>query len=247
MAGAPMPASPGAMSALAAGAWARWLYRVHRGLQVISGGRASLHVYLLCAQPVPRTAPATMRDDPNTHIALVAADDALVAAFPRPAEVLRQRFANGARCYAATVKQQFAGYIWLAQGHYDEDEVRCRYEMPAAPASVWDFDVYVDPRFRLSRVMSRLWLAVNQALVAQDVRWSFSRISLYNPASVQTHERLGARRVGVAAFLLLGPVQVTLQSGRPYVHAGISVRSVPTIRLRSPEASSFVPPCQNPS
>ncbi len=183
-----------------------------------------------------------MRADPNTEIRAVAENDLLVQSFPRPAQVLRQRFARGAQCYAATVKGQFAGYVWLARGQYDEDEVRCRYELPATEACVWDYDVYVAPRFRLTRVMSRLWLAVNQALSAKDVRWSFSRISLYNQASVQTHERLGARRVGIAAFLVIGPLQITAHSDRPHFHISLSAIQVPTLRLRCPEARPFNEP-----
>ena len=224
------------MSALAERAWVRGLLRLHWLMQRFSRGRAGLYIYLLCAQPLGGPAAAATRPDPNTRIRAVAPGDAETRAFKRPPAVLDERFAAGTRCYAATVKGEFAGHIWLASGHYDEDEVRCRYVLPKVPASVWDFDVYVEPAYRLSRVLSRLWAAVDRQLASEGIRWSFSRISLYSRRSVQSHERLGARQVGYAAFLVLGPVQVCLHSGRARLHLGFRRRSAPVIELKAPGA-----------
>ncbi len=178
----------------AASASARWLYRAHRVLQKLSGGRASLHVYLFCAQPVGSLALASLRDDPQTRVVPIGPGEPLLSYFPRPQTVLAQRFVAGATCYAVLVKEQFAGQIWLASGHYDEDEVRCRYVLPDA-TTVWDFDVYIAPAFRATRAMARLWKGVDAVLQSRGVAWSCSRISLFNPGSVQTHERLGAPSV----------------------------------------------------
>ena len=76
------------MSDLAASPFALWLYRAHRVLQKISGERASLHVYLFCAQPVGSTALTKVRDDPNTRVVPVSAGDPLLEAFPRPQRAL---------------------------------------------------------------------------------------------------------------------------------------------------------------
>lgn len=188
---------------------ALWLYRLHRLLQKLSGHRASLHVYLFCAQPLGTDELRKVRDDASTRVLHVGPEAAVLKEFPRPLNVLAQRFAAGATCFTVFVKEQFAGHLWLASKHYDEDEVRCRYVLPDA-ATVWDYDVYIAPAFRATRAMARLWKGVDTVLHAQGIKWSASRISLYNPASVQTHERLGAQHLCTGAFLTLGALQFSL-------------------------------------
>ena len=222
----------GAMSARANGFTARWMYRLHRVLQRLSGGRAGLQIYLFCAQPTVRSALADMRDDPRTAIVPVPPGSPLTGRFPRPAHVIARRYADGAVCRAVVVKDQFAGYLWLIEDAYVEDEVRCRYLLPAQPRSVWDFDVYIEPAYRAGRTMARLWKATTQDLRDAGVAWSFSRISLYNPASIQSHERLGALQVGSAAFLFVGALQIACFTSPPYVHAGW--RAAPDIQLAAP-------------
>lgn len=194
------------MSRWAASARARWLYHAHWLLQKLSGGRAGLRVYLICAQPVGTPALANLRDHANTRVVAVGPGDPLLQHFPRPTDVLTRRFASGAVCHAVLVKGEFAGHIWLASGYYDEDEVRCRYVLPSA-ATAWDFDVYVEPRFRGTRVIARLWKGVDQALRDRGVLWSYSRISLYNAGSIQAHEQLAARYLCTGIFLTIGGLQ----------------------------------------
>jgi hypothetical protein len=169
------------------------LYVMDRVLQGLSGGRARIVPYALYAQPIGAQAFKSVRDDPGTIIARSAPGDPLAAKFPRPAPVIQARHAHGAQCFAATVKGEFAGYIWIARGRYEEDEVRCTYVLAQPDSCVWDFDVYVEPRHRMGRTMGRLWKAVDADLAAAGVRWSFSRISMFNPGSVASHQRLGAR------------------------------------------------------
>lgn len=237
---APVQAAAGKhrpMTALTATIGARRLYRVHRLLQVLSGGRASLHVYLFCAQPVGSPALANVRADPHTQVVAVGPGDPLLQAFPRPHAVLAQRFASGALCLAVVVKGEFAGHVWLASGHYDEDEVRCRYLLPGTSA-MWDFDVYVEPRYRGTRVMARLWKGVDQVLQARDIQWSFSRISLYNPASVQTHEQLGALHLRSAGFLTIGRLQVALFTSPLRLSLGFDPRRAPVVAMPMPSNAS---------
>lgn len=231
----PAPArQPAALSRRAQGTTARVLYLVHRALQKVSGGRAGLQVYLFCAQPTAQAGLSRLRADPNTAVVPVAPGSPLLAAFPRPVAIIAQRFALGATCYAALVKERFAGYLWLARGAYDEDEVRCRYVLASPGSSVWDFDVYVEPDFRAGRTMARLWKDASARLSEQGVGWSFSRISLFNPASIQSHERLGALYVATGAFAVLGSVQLGLFSTRPYVHLGWRRDHRPVLALNVP-------------
>lgn len=223
------------MAALADGRLARGLYLLHRGLSRLSGGRVSLPIYLFCAQPIAAGAVAGLRQQSDVVVRKVAADDPLVEAFPRSPAIVRQRYANGAICYAVTVKNEFAGHIWLNRLHYDEDEVRCRYCLPDSQ-SVWDFDVYVAPRFRVGRTMARLWDATAADLHAGGVRWSFSRISLYNPGSVRSHERLGAVHLATGVFLKMGALEVALFSRRPWPH--VSVKGRPEFQMPPPPRSA---------
>jgi hypothetical protein len=222
------------MSRLASGKFVWGLSIVARALQRLSGGRAALYAYLICAQPLGRGAFSALRSDAGTEIRRVLVGDHLLDALPRPAAVLKRRFATGATCHVAVVKGKFGGCIWLARGHYDEDEVRCRYVLPSQPASVWDFDVYVEPSLRLSRTLGRMWKAVDQELASDGVEWSFSRISLYNAASVQAHERMGAVRVATALFLQVGSLQLSAFTQRPYLHIGFGPGQTPALVLSAP-------------
>lgn len=237
---APAPVSGaaaiGPMARRARGLLARALYIGHRLLQRATGGRAGLQAYLLCAQPIGAGAYEALRTDAQSVVRRVVEGDPLLAALPRPPEALARRFAAGTECHAITVKGEFAGCIWLARGAYDEDEVRCRYELADPRRSVWDFDVYVVPRFRAGRTLGRLWKAVDAALQAEGVAWTCSRISLYNLASVQAHERLGARYLGLGCFLVLGRCQLAVLSRAPYLAFSVSDPAAPRVRLELPPA-----------
>lgn len=202
----------------------------------LSRGRARLVPYALYAQPVGAGRFASVRDDAHTVIDLVTPSDPISAAFPRPAAVIRGRFENGAACYAASVKQDFGGFIWISRERYVEDEVRCQYILSAPGISAWDFDVYVEPRFRLGRTMARLWKHVDAALARDGVRWSFSRISRFNATSLGAHQRLGAIQVGSAVFVVLGSLQLALLSFRPFLHVSFGAADGPNIRLSPPRA-----------
>jgi hypothetical protein len=190
------------------------LYVLHRLLGKLSGGRAGVVSYVLVAQPFGRPGTPRLRPDPACVVGVAQASDPLCASFPRPAGVNRDRWAQGAVCYVASVKGRFAGTIWIQRDRYLEDEVRCDFVLARPELSCWDFDVYVEPDFRLGRTMARLWQAVEDDMLARGVRWSFSRISRFNAASLRSHARLGARPVGTATFLVLGRWQVALTGGR---------------------------------
>jgi len=206
------------------------LYCLHRGLQALSGGRVRIVPYVFFAQPVDNPLLASIKPDPATVVRVVVGPDATVPPGPRPLAALRQRLQAGNECHVCEVKGEFAGTIWLGLGPHDEDEVRCRYLLP--PRSVWDYDVYVAPRYRLGRTLARLWAAVDDNLAARDIAWTFSRISRFNPGSVGVHERLGARRVGTAWFLCFGAWELSSVPGR--WGPRLSRQARPVITLRAP-------------
>jgi hypothetical protein len=81
-----------------------------------------------------------------------------------------------------------AGWLWLLRHGCEEDEARARYALASSQSS-WDLDVWVAPGQRGSLVFARLWEEANAVLHAQGVRWSCSRISRFNPASLAAHAR----------------------------------------------------------
>jgi hypothetical protein len=213
-----------------------FLYLLGKGLARLSAGRIQLIRYHFVAQPVP----VTPQDRPlpqsaRTSIDFIKPADALVAQFPRPQAVIARRFANGDRCIVSRTDERFAGYIWFARGHYDEDTVRCRYTLSNPSQSVWDYDVFVHPDFRMGRTFARLWSTANCHLAEEGVRWSYSRIATANPQSLDSHRRLGIEALFSASFLKVGTLQLMIASTAPYVHLSLSATSIPELRLLPPQ------------
>ncbi|HET9977953.1 MAG TPA: hypothetical protein VFQ20_10980 [Burkholderiaceae bacterium] len=222
------------------------LYLASRVLVRASAGTVRLLRYRIVAQPIGNAALGGLRADSRTVVRPCAVDSPLVAAFPRPPQVIARRYANGAECFTAVVRDTFAGFIWFQRGAYDEDEVRCRYVLDDARRSVWDFDVHVESPYRLGRTLARLWQAVDAHLATQGVQWSFSRISAFNAASIAAHARLGIVDCGSATFLCIGPLQLSLLSMRPFMHLSWSSRQRPSIRLSPPREGLRKPGCPAP-
>ena len=158
---------------------------------------------------------------------------ALFAQVERPAAVIEARFAQGSRCLAATIEgDEFAGFLWYVVGPYVEDEVRARFVPTPSGQTAWDFDVLVQPRFRMGRLFGYLWTRGMAEMARSGVRQTVSRISAFNGASIASHRRLGARIVGQATFLCIGSWQLMKSSMAPGWHFSSHRGSVPTIEIR---------------
>jgi hypothetical protein len=211
------------------------LYVAARALSRLTGDRARLLRYHFVAQPVPETAPANAVRASRMIVRCVAPPDRVIAQFPRADHVVADRFARGCICFVAERDGRFMGFLWLARNGYDEDEVRCRYELADPQRSAFDFDVYVEPQFRAGRCFAALWEAANGYLATQGVRWSVSRISAFNPASLAAHRRLGIRTLFSGSFLRLGAVQLAVLGVPPFVHLSLNDRSRPCVALACPD------------
>ena len=210
-------------------------YFLGRFLQKISCNHARILRYYFVAQPVPATPPTPSRPSASSSVRQITPSDPIVPRFPRPAAVLAQRFENGDICFVAEQKTRFAGFIWFARQAYEEDEVRCRYVLTDAQRSVWDYDIYIEPEFRIGRTFSRLWETANQTLSAQGVRWSISRISAFNTTSLAVHSRLGIRTLGTGTFIVLGGIQISLFNHTPFIHISFRKRHRPVLSFAPPE------------
>jgi hypothetical protein len=215
---------------LANGLW----YAAAHALSRLTRGKARIIRYHLVAQPVAEAPAADERPGAALVIRPVPKDDPAVTSFPRPPKVIAWRYADGARCFGAFMREEFAGFLWLKENAYDEDEVRCRYELASPDTCVWDFDVYVEPRYRIGRTFSRLWDAANRHMLDTGKRWSLSRISAFNPASLASHKRLGLRDITTATFVVIGPWQLSLLGQSPFVHFSTRETSRPTVKLVPP-------------
>lgn len=204
------------------------LLALNRFVRVMSRGRARIFKYYFVGQPVAPLA-LIKRTTGSVTIRKIEKDDAEVHAFPRPQTVIRDRYRQGAHCFAAYKDNEFAGYIWLMLKSYDEDEVRCSYLPLPVGQSAWDFDVHVETPYRLGRLFARLWDTANEFLRTRGFTWTLSRISAFNPISLTSHVRMGSKILGSAIFFCVGPWQLMLASVRPFIH--LSSSSYPRISL----------------
>lgn len=220
----------------------RLLHLLSRLLGRLSGGTVRLVRYLIVAQPVPAAAAGAPERGGRMRIRRAVEVDAVVGAAPRPRDVLERRFRDGATCFVAERDGELAGFIWLMERRYMEDEVRCLYVLEPGARAAWDFDVYVAPPYRATRLFGRLWAAAHAWLHAQGYRWTFSRISAFNQDSLGAHRRLGARELCRATFVVLGRLQFAVFSTRPYVHLAVRRSAFPQLslpgRFRLPGAGS---------
>ncbi len=217
------------------------LYWIAQVLDAASAGSWALYRYHFVAQYVGDTPLCGTRGQ-DIDIRSHAAADLTPADYPRPESVVRQRHAQGARSLTAWRKGQLAGFLWLISDAYLEDEVRVRYRLASSRAS-WDFDIWIRPEERLGWVFPRLWEAARRHLRQHGVRWTCSRISAFNPASLRAHARIGVVRMGSAIFLRCGRWQWMWASQAPFMHLSRDAGDCPQL-LFDTSALPEEPPCQ---
>ena len=214
---------------LAAGA----LYLTDRMLRRLSQ-RLGLQFYELMAQPVssaPLLPPARVS---NLSFAEIPRGDPAIDLMPARADIKKLRFEQGAKCLGVYRRAELIGYVWFCFRCYEEDEVRCTYELPVPEHSAFDFDLYVFPEHRMGTAFASVWHAANEYLRERGMRTTFSRMTRFNLSSRNAHARLGSRRVGTAMFFQAWALEAMLASVRPYVAVTWSRR----VRLKLPEVCS---------
>jgi hypothetical protein len=210
------------------------LYLIGRVIEKISANRCALLKYYFVAQPIRRIDPKMLVGKTDILIKQVFPNDPLLLLFPRPSFVIKDRYNQGAVCFVATRDEHLVGFIWVILDRFTEDEVRCVYRTLPKRKAAWDFDVYVDPKYRLGRTFIRLWDTVSAFLAEQQYQASISRISAVNLESLRSHARMGAVRLGSATFVRLGNTQLMFSDLRPYFHVSFGLGSLPTINLTAP-------------
>jgi hypothetical protein len=207
------------------------LYLMARVVRRASGGWVELRKYYFVSQPIPDQPLLPANRGTSIAVSGVDRDHPLVSRFPRPPHIIAQRFARGALCFLATKEERFVGFLWLQRGGYLEDEVRCLFTPMPGTEVIWDFDVHVEPEYRSGLVFPRLWDTANRFLREANIKWSVSRISAFNPGSINSHVRLGAYPIGSACFLSIGRWQLLLCTSAPYIHFSGAEERIPEIVL----------------
>ena len=210
------------------------LYVASRVLDACFRGRIRIVKYYFMAQPVAEGSATRGARSGSFVLTFIDGNSPLFAQIERPPEVIAQRFAQGARCLAATTDDAtLAGFLWFVVGPYEEDEVRARFDPMPSGRSAWDFDVTILPRYRMGRLFSYLWDRAGSELSSQGVSHTLSRISAFNGPSIASHRRLGARVVGEALFLCLGRLQLMRASVAPRWHLSFRPESRPVLAIEA--------------
>lgn len=210
-----------------------FLYGIDRLLSCL-GDKLGLYKYYLVAQPVPGTPQLPEHRGRSIEVRPILQDDAVLNQFPRPREVIQSHYQQGAVCLGAFKGEELMGYAWVLLGTYEEDEVRCHFVPLPEGISAWDFDVYLDPKYRIGFAFPRLWDEVNAYLRRHNSEWTMSRISAFNRGSLASHQKLGARLLGSALFFVIGSWQLMLATVSPYIHFSFKRSSIPTIQVSPP-------------
>ena len=206
------------------------LYVIARLLAAISGGRCRIVKYYFTAQPV--VFPRGDERSGSFVVEFADPDSPLLEQMGRPSNVLAARFAQGARCLAATANTgHLAGFLWFVVGPYEEDEIRAQFCPKPDRLSAWDFDVAIMPRYRMSRLFGYLWKCASAELARLGVCRTISRISAFNVGSLAAHRRLGAQIVGEATFICVGRWQLMRASLPPYWHLSSGAERRPTLEI----------------
>lgn len=213
------------------------LYSIDRVLGGASGGRCRLFVYDLMVQPIgakPLLAPNRLK---NLHFAEIPQGHPDVERMPARADIKALRFEQGAKCIGAYRNDKLIGFVWLCFDAYREDEVRCTYRLAQPQCSVFDFDLYVFPEYRMGTAFIAVWHGANAYLSERGIRWTFSRVTRFNLASRRSHLRLGAVRRGTAVFLKLGPLEIMGSTVAPW-SAVLATQSQRAVLCLAPAAAA---------
>lgn len=203
-----------------------------------SNSRLKLCYFEIMVQPVWSTSLAPANLTKSFEIRELGPDSPDVARFPRPDEIISQRFDQNAMCLGGYKKGELIGFLWLKFGEYHEDEVRCIFAPEPVSNTVFDFDIYLFPEHRLGIGFIALWDGANNYLKSRGIDYTCSRVSRFNTGSRQSHRHLGSRRAGKAVFLCGTSRQLMIGSQKPYIHFSINKYELPRIAIDTSKYSA---------
>jgi hypothetical protein len=199
------------------------LYGIDRIL-ASSSPHTRLYVYDLMVQPITDKPLAAARLPKRLEVREIKLGDPEIGSMPVRPDVMQARLAQDVTCLGAFKNGGLIGYMWFCRRAYDEDEVRCTYVLGDERRSVFDFDFYIFPQYRMGLAFVGLWNGANQYLRSRGIHYTFSRLTHFNIASRRAHQHLGWRVVGRALFLKAWRLEFMLSSVSPYVHISMTDR-----------------------
>ena len=194
--------------------------------------RLGLYVYELMVQPITAKPLLPVNLSKNLSFVEIARGHPDIALMPARADIKDARFDQGAVCLGVYRKDKLIGYIWFSFCSYEEDEVRCTYELVVDERSVFDFDLYVMPEHRMGIGFMAVWHGANQYLRERGIDYTFSRLTRFNLASRRSHAHLGWKCAARAVFLQAWQVEVMLANVSPFVALTWSPGQRTRLRLR---------------
>ena len=216
-----------------AGLFVTLAFIVHRLLSKLSA-KSGCFLYFIYDQPfkvAKQTNSQPKRPSQVNYRWLDSYDESLMQ-LPRPTAVLNQRFEQQSQCVLAEVEDEIRACAWFTTETYIEDEVRCVFDFSSYPDRVWDYDIFVFPKYRISRLFLRLWQTSEQYLLDQGYKSTLSRIMAYNRPSVRSHQGLGAKKIGWSCFICIFQFQILISSMKPYFHISISRNRYPNLKIK---------------
>jgi len=206
------------------------LYAADRLLRPLSPG-LGIYCYEFMVQPIGDKALLPPNLAKNLRFTEIGRGHPAVDAMPARAEIKSSRFDQGAICLGAYRKDTLIGYAWFCFKAYEEDEVRCTYELAEPERSVFDFDFYILPEHRMGIGFLAIWHGANEYLRARHIRYTFSRLTRFNLASRKAHAHLGWKRVGRAVFFQAWKLELMLADRAPFVFLSTPGGKRPRLRL----------------
>jgi hypothetical protein len=190
-----------------------------------------IYVYDLMVQPIGGKKLLPENRVKNLTFSEIGRGHPAIDIMPARPEIKSARFDQGAICLGVFRKDKLIGYAWFCFNSYEEDEVRCTYELAEPDQSVFDFDFYVLPEHRMGIGFLAVWHGANEYLRARNTRYTFSRLTRFNVASRRAHAHLGWKCVGKAVFLQAWRLELMMSTLAPFVFLSWSSRSRPRLRL----------------
>jgi hypothetical protein len=192
------------------------LYALDRVLRCISP-RFGLLVYELMVQPITGKPMLPANLAKNLKFIEIGRGHPDIDLMPARADIKESRFDQGAVCLGVYRKDKLIGYVWFCFRTYEEDEVRCTYELAEPAHSVFDFDLYVMPEYRMGIGFMAIWHGANVYLHERGIKYTFSRLTRFNLASRRSHAHLGWECAARAVFLQAWRIEAMLASVFPYI------------------------------
>jgi hypothetical protein len=190
--------------------------------------------YYVVAQPVAERSLLPEGRGKSILVRQIDRDHPLISQLARPRDEMARRFAGGAQCFLAIRENRVIGHLWVTRTAYREPVHRCEFAPQPLGRTSWDFDMWIDPAERLGLAFARLWDQCNSYLREQGVTWTCSRVSAFNPESLQAHARLGMRIMHSLLYFGAGQIELLIANVAPFVALSFSPRTFPLIEVTAP-------------